>query len=197
MKVVKMDKYQPKAAAAVMQLKVTLKGSKPPIWRRIQVLNTISLYKLHKILQVVMGWQESHLYEFIIHGVHFSVPDSEFDMLGGMQIRDIRTAELHAVLPDVKKRFVYVYDFGDDWVHELVVEKILPVEKEKRYPVCLAGERACPPEDCGGIWGFYDYLDIIKNPSHPDYEDIAEWMGDFNPDDFSVDAVNAELKGMR
>jgi hypothetical protein len=133
--------------ASIYQLKITLRESKPPIWRRIQVKSNTTLAKLHDIFQIVMGWTDSHLHQFIIRGAEYGVPHSDYDM----EMEDEKHFKLGKLIFAEKERFVYQYDFGDSWEHEILVEKILPIEKDLHYPICLKGNRACPPEDCGGI----------------------------------------------
>jgi hypothetical protein len=175
----------------VYQIKVTLKGSKPPIWRRMQVTSETTLVKLHRILQRVMGWEGSHLYQFVIGGIVYGDPG----MLGELDVEDARTVTLDTLVRGEKSKFLYEYDFGDSWEHELLVEKILPQEEGKRYPLCLTGKRACPPEDCGGIWGYVDFLEAIRDPKHPEHEEMLEWVGgEFDPDAFDLEEVNTELQ---
>jgi hypothetical protein len=109
-----------------------------------------------------------------------------------------RRVKLSQVVRDEKARFVYEYDFGDDWLHQIVVEKILPPEEGKSYPVCLAGKRAAPPEDCGGIWGYYELLETLSNPDDPEYADMLEWAGGpINPEEFDLDEINQVLRRLR
>ena len=176
---------------SVYQIEVLLKGSSPPIWRRFQTISDISLHKLHQILQVVMGWTNSHLYRFDIASAHFGEPDPEY----GTEMKDSRRAKLSVLALGEKDKIIYEYDFGDSWLHEILIEKALPAEPKIRYPVCLAGKGACPPEDCGGIWGYNDLLKIIKDPSHEQYDEIMEWLGgEFDPDKFELDEVNKMLR---
>ena len=189
-----MSGMQTKREDQVYQLKVTLGGSKPPIWRRLQVKDSTRLGDLHVILQVAMGWTDSHLHQFILRGEYFGAPD--FDDSGEMTDED-KTALRDLGLSE-KSRFVYEYDFGDGWQHAILVEKILPVERGVRYPVCLAGKLARPPEDCGGIWGFYNLLGIVADPKHPEHEEMREWLGGgFDPQAFDLDAVNTRLAEVR
>jgi hypothetical protein len=175
--------------ASVYQLKVTLKTSKPPIWRRIQVNSDINLYRLHKILQVVMGWTDSHLHQFNVHGEYYGTPDPDFEA------KDEKRLKLYQAISGAGDRFVYEYDFGDSWEHVILVEKILQPEAGVRYPICLTGKRACPPEDCGGIWGYGDLLEAIQEPAHPEHEEMLEWLGgSFDPEEFDADMVNESLK---
>ena len=175
----------------VYQIKVTLNGSKPPIWRRMQITSETTLVQLHRILQCVMGWEGSHLYQFVIGGIAYGDPD----MVGEWDAEDARTVALAALVRGEKSKLLYEYDFGDSWEHELLVEKILPLDEGKRYPVCLTGKRACPPEDCGGVWGYASFLEAIHDPEHPEHEEMREWIGSaFDPEVFNLDEVNVELQ---
>lgn len=177
----------------VYQLKVTLKNTKPAVWRRIQVPDG-TLGELHAILQVVMGWQESHLHQFVVHGDYYGVPfDDGFDM--GPETRDEEDLLISQIAGNAKKtKFVYEYDFGDGWLHEIVVEKMIQPAANVDYPRCVGGARACPPEDCGGPWGYADFLEAIGDPDHEEHERLTEWIGgDFDPEAFDPDAVNKQL----
>ncbi|MGA1870906.1 MAG: plasmid pRiA4b ORF-3 family protein [bacterium] len=175
----------------IYQLKITLKDSKPPIWRRLQVKSDITLSKLHQIFQVAMGWSNTHLHQFIIHGVEYGIPDPDYDT----DIKDERYVKLGKLLVTEGEKFTYEYDFGDNWEHEILIEKILPMEISIFYPICIKGKRACPPEDCGGIWGYLDFLEAIEDISHPEHDEILEWAGgEFNPAAFEVNSINQELK---
>lgn len=177
----------------VYQLKVTLRDIRPPIWRRIQVQSNTNLYRLHEILQVVMDWTNSHLHEFDIFGESYGDPE----VLEG-EVLDERSAILGRLITGEKEKFHYLYDFGDSWEHEIIVEKILPVEEGTRYPVCVAGKRACPPEDCGGAPGYGELLEILGDPSHPEHEDRFDWLpGDFDSEKFDIESVNKKLRGSR
>jgi len=179
---------------SVYQIKITLEKSKPPIWRRFQVMGDTRLSKLHRVVQIVMGWTNSHLHQFVIDGTYFSEPDPE-SMEEVVNERKVRLSE---VVKHEKSRFVYEYDFGDGWKHALIVEKILPVETGVRYPRCLDGALACPPEDCGAIWGYYEKLAIMKDPLHPDHQAIVKWMGkDFDAKAFAVEETNQLLKRVK
>jgi len=179
------------AATKIYQLKVTLRGSKPPIWRRIQTRGSVTLEHLHYILQVAMGWENGHLHQFFVGHTVYGEPDDDLSAMG-FDARDERRARLSQVAPSEGSTFSYQYDFGDDWDHTILVEKILEPEPGVHYPRCLTGRRACPPEDCGGIWGYYEMLETLKNPSAEGYAEMREWMGDedFDPDAFSVEEVN-------
>lgn len=185
------------AAKATYQLKVTLRESKPPIWRRIQVPGSITLVKLHRVMQVVMGWEDYHLHQYIVDGVYYGTKDPEFEVMGTETVNE-RGVKLYQIAPDVGSRFVYEYDFGDGWQHQVVVEKLLPAKAGATYPVCIAGKRACPLEDVGGVWGYQDFLQVINNPSHPEREEMLEWAGgEFDPEVFNLEEVNDALRRVR
>ncbi|HUV44440.1 MAG TPA: tetratricopeptide repeat protein [Dehalococcoidales bacterium] len=176
------------------QIKVTLKGSKPPIWRRLQVPGDISLHNLHLTVQVAMGWTNSHLYRFDIEGEQYGEPHPK-DKLHGLARRNSRTTKLSRVVPMGKSKFIYEYDFGDGWEHQIVVEKILPAQAGVSYLVCMTGRRACPPEDCGGVWGYARLLELFSDPTHEEYDEMREWLGgDFNPEEFDLEGTNDALK---
>ncbi|MBM4425643.1 MAG: plasmid pRiA4b ORF-3 family protein [Chloroflexi bacterium] len=184
------------APKSIYQIKVTLNDSKPPIWRRFLVNENVTLSKLHDILQTVMGWTNSHLHHFIINGEFYSEPfDDDFGM---METKDGSRFKLNQFVNREGFKFRYEYDFGDSWLHDLVVEKILPAEKGARYPVCVAGKRACPPEDVGGVWGYEDFLKTISDPNHLEHEETLRWVGgDFDPERFNISAINAGLQNPR
>lgn len=120
------------------------------------------------------------------------------DMIEDLDTVDEKTVTLDKIVRREKFKFIYEYDFGDGWEHELLIEKILPVEDGKTYPVCLTGKRACPPEDCGGIWGYSDFLEAVQDPDHPEHEEMLDWAGgEFDPAVFDLQEVNAELKELK
>ena len=183
------------STSSIFQLKVTLKDTRPPIWRRILVDGNTSLQKLHDVLQLTMGWGNYHLHAFEIHGREYGVPDPEFEQ--DSRMRDEKSVKVMKVVAE-KDRFLYVYDFGDDWQHQIVVEKILPREQGRHYPVCVAGAMACPPEDCGGTWGYREFLEAITDPDHEEHESMIEWVGGgFDPEEFNLDEINVELKQIK
>ena len=182
--------------ADVYQIKVTLHDSHPPIWRRIQVSSNSTLAKLHRILQCVMGWEDAHFHQFVIHGQRYGPPDE--DDIGPRETKDERKYKLSELVAGEGKELLYNYDFGDYWQHVLVVEKTLSPEEDARYPVCLGGERACPPEDVGGVPGYEQFLGAIRDPRHPEHEEYLEWIGgEFDPEAFATDEVNRLLRAMR
>ncbi len=176
---------------SVYQLKVTLKGIRPAVWRRLQVASTDNLEDIHIALQIVMGWSNSHLHEFKKGRVRYGMPDEDFpsDILDEVEYR------LDQVLKIEKDKLIYDYDFGDGWEHEVMLEKILPFDPGVVLPVCLKGSRACPPEDVGGIPGYEMFLEAVTDPSHPDHEAMLEWVGgDFDPEHFDLAEVNDLLR---
>ncbi|MEO6726018.1 MAG: plasmid pRiA4b ORF-3 family protein [Blastocatellia bacterium] len=184
--------------ASVYQLKVTLKGFKPAIWRRILVKSDDTLGTLHVIVQMVMGWSGGHMHQFILGkrpNFLFIGSPVGFDD-GEMENEDEVT--VNQVLPVVKTKMIYEYDFGDGWEHEIALEKTVPAEKGIYYPQCLAGENACPPDDVGGVWGYDNFLKAIKDPKHPEHEELLEWSGgDFDPQEFDLADVNKRLKNLK
>ncbi len=183
-----------KPIRTIYQLKITLEQSKPPIWRRVLVPSNFHLGKLHQVIQIAMGWTDTHLHLFNAHQVLYApAEDDEFEM--GIKCKDETKYKLSQILTKEKEKLHYEYDFGDGWRHIVVLEKILPFDLTTVLPSCLTGRRACPPENCGGIWGYADLLEIITNTAHPDHEEMMEWVsGEFDPVYFNVTEVN-ELFG--
>ena len=181
----------------IAQLKITLKDLNPPVWRRVQVSSAMSLENLHWVVQLAMGWDNSHMHHFKVGKIYYgtSYPD-DFD--GTTETKDERKITVGEVLSKPKAKIGYEYDFGDSWEHEVLLEKFLPPEQGVKYPLCLDGKNACPPEDCGGVWGYANLLDVIKDSEHPEHEEMLEWLGEeFDPEAFSVDAVNKVLQKIR
>jgi len=181
-------------SGAIYQFKVTLEGSEPPIWRRIQVPD-FTLGELHDVLQVIMGWDNSHLHQFIIRGKYYGPQDPD-EMDWGPPTEDeeeIRLSQIAKVRRTVQ--FTYEYDFGDSWQHEIVLEQTMEPESKVTYPRCVDGARACPPDDVGGIWGYADFLAAISDPKHESHRDMKVWVGGrFDPEKFDLKAVNRVLR---
>lgn len=175
---------------SVYQLKVTLKYLRPPIWRRFLIASTANLSELHTTLQIVMGWTNSHLHDFIMDNVQYGEPNEEFfDAM-----KDESKFRLSQLLRLEKEKLLYNYDYGDGWEHEVLLEKILPFAHDMTLPLCIKGKRACPPEDIGGIPGYAMFLEAINDPSHPEHEEMREWVGgDFDAEHFDIDEVNKML----
>jgi hypothetical protein len=169
------------AGAKVYQMKITLLGSHIPIWRRFLVKDAVTLDDLHDIVQIVMGWEFSHLYQF--YRGRQELPSE---------------ARLSQVAPRARAKIYYIYDMGDYWEHEILVEKTLPDHPGLRHPEVLAAEGACPPEDCGGVWGYEELLAAVGDPEHPDHEDMIEWLGEgFDPQAYDLESVNKLLKQVK
>ncbi len=182
-----------KRSESLYQLKVTLTGSKPPIWRRLIVEDSIRLDGLHSVLQIAMGWSNYHLHQYRVGNTYIGIPDREWDM----DIKDERKVHLKDILSNPKDGLVYEYDFGDGWEHKIVLEKVLPLDFSES-PLVVKGKKACPPEDCGGIWGYYDFLEAIQDPKHKEHESMLEWVGgEFDPDAFDMELINDKLKRLK
>ena len=177
----------------IYRLYVSLLDIAPPIWRRIEVPSGTSLAKLHKILQTAMGWQDYHLHEFEIGGQRYGMPDADYDLPG--EVTRDSTVKLSKALPRKGASLLYTYDFGDNWIHSVVLEDIVLVESETKYPRIVDGARACPPEDSGGPYGYADLLAILAKPRHKEHRQMHEWAGKgFNPEKFSAKVANLLLK---
>ena len=175
-----------KKSDAVYQLKITLRDIQPPIWRRVQVKDC-TLSELHEIIQVAMGWENYHLYDFEVGGEHYTDPRGMADL----DMEDASRVKLSQVAAEGKAKFRYTYDFGDNWQHEVLVEKVVSPGEGMTYPACIDGKRACPPEDVGGPWGYMEFVEAIRDPEHPH---MKEWLGrQFDSEKFSVKA-NKELR---
>jgi hypothetical protein len=171
-------KTTPKKTQQVYRFKITLLDIKPPIWRRIEVSDA-TLDNLHEHIQTAMGWTNSHLHQFEIEGRRYGVPELLDDDWGDSDFIDSTKIRLRKLLENKQKRFrfLYEYDFGDGWRHEIVYEGAEPVEAGAKYPRCIAGARACPPEDSGGPWGYAGFLEAIRDPKHENHERLREWIG--------------------
>lgn len=191
----------PAAAPRVLQLKVTLTGSKPPIWRRLLVESSATLDEVHEVIQAAFGWWNYHLYEFEIGRSRYGIPDLDDDFDFGPPTRDARETRLDQVA-DAGSSFTYTYDFGDDWKHKVTVEKALDESPVASLPACIDGRRAGPPEDCGGLWGYEELLKILADPSHPEHAEYAEWASvwggaNLDPDAFDPNQFSDNLRSLR
>ena len=173
------------------QFKVSLEGSKPPVWRRLLVPDNFTFIDFHAVIQASMGWENAHLFAFRNPGEYrndIGIPSE--DDWSGAEVRDAQEVRLRDVFQREKQRMHYEYDFGDGWQHVILLEKIL--DEKILAPQCLKGKGACPPEDCGGIWGYYGMIDTINNPKSPDYQDMREWLGmkkgaKWDPEEFDLE----------
>jgi hypothetical protein len=179
----------------IYQFKITLEGIKPSIWRRIQVPKTYTFWELHVAIQDAMGWYDYHLHQF--EAINPKTGESDIigipDQEGIDDILTLPSWKIHisSYFSFLNKQAQYLYDFGDHWDHTVLLEKILPEEEfGKEYPLCVAGERACPPEDCGSIRGYEKLLDIIERPQHAEYKSTMEWLAkNFDPEEFKLEDV--------
>jgi hypothetical protein len=211
-------RQKPGPPTQIHELRITLHGSKPTIWRRIAVPSDILLSDLHEVMQIVMGWSGCHLHQFVIRNtrprltraeLNALVQSSRLDKLAMYMRRDrcfsdpqfeLEEAEdeskimLNELAPAVKSKFIYEYDFGDGWDHDIQVVKIGPPAEGVKYIVCISGKLACPPEDCGGIWGYYEMLEALENPRHERHEEFTEWLPrGFDPERFDLNNINDVL----
>lgn len=184
---------------AVFQLKITLLGATLAIWRRIQVTDC-TLDKLHEHIQTSMGWTNSHLNQFRIGEQLYGDPMLMEEDFEERDYRNSTTTMLSDIVPKSGKRFrfVYEYDFGDGWEHEVLLEGCPGAEQGRKYPICLEGARACPPEDVGGVWGYADFLEAIGNKKHERHRELLDWVGGrFDPEEFdAATATKAMKKGL-
>lgn len=183
------------ARPTLHRVKITLRGAKPPIWRRLEVPSDLKLSRLHECVQLAFGWDGGHLWVFSTPGGEFGHADP------GLGHRNASVQSLRDVAPAVGDCIRYTYDFGDDWEHEIAVEDIVPAEAGVAYPRCIGGRRACPPEDCGGIWGYQALREILADPSHPEHAERLEWLGlgsaaEFDPAAFDLSEANRVLNGL-
>lgn len=180
-------------AKNMIQLKIALKFMRPPIWRRVVLPDNYTLGNLHEVIQIVMGWHDCHMHRFEMNGVNYTSAQSAEQMGWG----DESTLFLSELLKKPKQKFWYEYDFGDSWIHEITVEKLVPAESAHPTAVCVTGKRACPPEDCGSYPGYGMLLEALNAPvKTEEQEEMLEWIGDdFDPEQFDPDAVNRRLKG--
>ncbi|MDR0597427.1 MAG: plasmid pRiA4b ORF-3 family protein [Treponema sp.] len=186
------------SARRIYVLRAKIEGSKPPIWRKLSVPGDYSLEDLHIVLQIAFGWENDHMHSFIIDSTEYGMAESMkmIDVFFDDEIIDENTVCLDDLLAE-KQKFTYLYDFGDSWKHTITVSKTIPAEDdtgEPSAPLCLGGARAGPPEDCGGIWGYEEMLEIVKDPAHAHYKETHDWLGDRDPEYFSPEEVNARFK---
>jgi len=181
----------------IIQLKISLDGIKPPIWRRFVVPDSISLHRLHTVIQTVMGWDDYHLYSFEIADAEYHLPNKElddgFDLLGTRpRPKNSQKTKLWELNLNPGRKFKYTYDFGDNWRHTITVEKVLAPDSGAKAPWCLDGRRKCPPEDCGSISGYEHIIEILKNgPKTKDDKDLLDWLGEgYDPEYFDPADVN-------
>jgi Plasmid pRiA4b ORF-3-like protein len=179
----------------IYQLKVTLQGTHPPIWRRLIVPGNLNFARLHAVIQDAMGWEDYHLHSFKVGDLEIGNPNpNRFSF--GPPIAPEKQYTLDRVACAKEARFTYVYDFGDCWEHEIVVETVTVGELEA--PRCVAGERACPPEDCGGIPGYTDLVDALADQTHERHDELTRWVDDgWSPERFDLAAADRRVAMQR
>jgi len=184
------------AEVSTLRLRVTLLDVEPLVWRELLVPADFTFAQLHRILQAAMGWEDCHLHEFDVGGVCVGMPSPEDRFFPrNRPLRDERKTCVGDML-EGRRKFRYWYDFGDDWWHEIVIGKA--AEADGDGPRLLAGEGACPPEDCGGPYGYAELLRALADPKHPEHRELREWAGDFDPQRFDFDrAAKAVAKAVR
>lgn len=181
------------SAPPIARLHVVLAKIEPPIWRRIDVPLDLTFARLHEILQITFGWADSHLHKFEAGKLRIGVPDPD---LGDENVEDEQVTRLDRVVRALE-RFQYEYDFGDSWIHRITVEKTLEPEEGAAYPRCVGGERSAPPEDCGGPWGYEEFLAAMADPNHEEHESMLAWSGGkFDPERFDLASVNRRLSSL-
>jgi hypothetical protein len=179
----------------IYQLKITLLNIDPKIYRIVQVPAAITLRNLHKVIQKIMAWENCHLYQFVKGNVSYAPRSTEFSFSQGLSDRSVPLCDL---LPKVRNKLIYEYDFGDGWLHEVLLQKIIPAEDGVRYPVCIDGKFAAPPEDSGGTPGYCDLLEALCDPGHEGHEDAVAWLGEeFDPGFFDLKQVNRQLRRIK
>ncbi|MCD6543421.1 MAG: plasmid pRiA4b ORF-3 family protein [Flavobacteriaceae bacterium] len=175
----------------IFQIKISLDNAKPSIYRTILIEPDTNFVDFHDIIQIAMGWDDYHLHQFETGDYTIAEPDEFMDI----ESIDPSSLTINEVLKKIGDKIKYEYDFGDGWAHTIQLEKIIPYQLNKNYPTCIRGKRACPPEDCGGIWGYENMREIIKDKKHPEYRKTIEWVGiDFDPDYFDIEYVNETLE---
>ena len=179
----------------IYQIQVSLRGSKPKIWRRILIESNTKLPVLHQIIQIIAGWRNQHMHQFIKNGKYYGNGTSSDDII------DYKDTTVKDLLKKEKDKMTYEYDFGDSWEHFVLLEKILPIDDQKKYPLCVTGKKSFPPDNCGGLDGYDDLLEILANPKHKDHEEMKFWLKEFghknfDSDRFDVNEINEVLENM-
>jgi hypothetical protein len=182
---------------AAYVLRVNIADSRPKIWRKLSVPGDYTLGDLHYILQIAFGWENGHMHSFTVNSTEYGMPVGDMGFDDDFDVIDEETVCLSRLNLQPKQKFKYLYDFGDSWLHEITVSKIVPIgdeDEELMRPRCLDGERAGPLEDSGGIWGYQEMLEVLKDPHHEEYEEIHEWAGDIDPENAGLEDINARLE---
>lgn len=192
-----LSRTPPKSGPAVYQFKITLKHIHPPIWRRLQTPD-VTLSELHMQIQVAFDWWDDHMHQFQINGERYGEPQPDPFWFED-RIIDESSVRLSDLIPKSGRRskWIYEYDFGDRWRHEIVFEGFAERNPKAKYPRCIDGARAAPPEDCGGPWGYGQLLEVLSDPHHPEHANMLEWSGPLEPDQFDADAITRKLRRVK
>ncbi len=182
--------------------KVQIKGiTKPPVWRRLAIPDTFTFEQFHYAIQHAFNWYNAHLFSFSPSGIGSSyeiqIPYGGPEDTGWGEIKDAQKLKLKTLFKEEKQTFIYTYDFGDNWEHKITLEKLTPEKISK--PSCLTGKGKRPPEDCGGVWGYQDFLETVNNPQQPEYEETREWAllaegEEWDVREFDIEKVNTRLE---
>lgn len=179
----------------ILQLRVSIRGMSPPVWRKLLINSDTTLHELHLMIQAAMGWYNCHLYEFSYGQDKYSnldhwdeIPEEEIDSTQ-VTLGDLDLSE--------GDELTYLYDFGDNWEHTVSVQKILAQDTSYRLPACIGGKRNCPPEDCGGVYGYYDVLKTAGDPQDPEHDEMVEWLGEYNPEEFDMQLADSRVKNYK
>lgn len=181
-----------------LEISIRLCGIKPPIYRRVVIPGEIDLYELHKVIQIAMGWFDCHLHMFVKDGRRLSLPakDKGWDDFGNTDLDERQFLVKDMLQKGKRGKLLYIYDFGDNWQHEIILEAVVPIRSST--VMLLTGTYACPPEDVGGVPGYENFLEAIRDPRHPEHEEMLEWIGGaFDPEEFDAKACETELAALK
>jgi hypothetical protein len=174
----------------IARLRISLEESQPEIWRRVEVPLSASLKALHDVIQAAMGWEDAHLWEFEAAGRVYGTPDPAW----GRDISSAKSTKLGSLIEAGVREFTYVYDIGDNWQHTIAVEAVEAVDSEQVYPCFVDGERRCPPEDVGGIGGYYAFVEAMSDPADDEHEQMLDWYGEaYDPDDLGLNLIRQRI----
>lgn len=183
--------YHKRPQDQIFKLHIALEGTSPLVWRRILVPGLFTLEALNSVFQLVMGWQMKHLYDYEINGARYTEPD-DFD---DTPVKSVAASLASATV--AQTAFQYTYDFGDDWRHIITIEEIMSRDENMSYPICIGGENACPPEDCGGPHGFEEFKQHLADPKDPEHLEILRWVGGYyDPKSFDANRINRDMLWM-
>jgi hypothetical protein len=184
----------------IIQLRVSLVDSNPLIWRQLLVSKDTTFFELHHIIQISMGWKNYHLFEFNLEGYRIGeiYEDFRLEGMGRDEVVDSRNISLKDIVTHQNETFKYEYDFGDGWDHLITVENFQEKDDNLKYPICIDGQMNCPPDDSGGIHGFYNSMEILKDKKHPEYKENKVWFGrSYDMEKFEKEKVNRQLKKLK